>query len=103
MIRPGFWKTFDGREIPIAALQNNHLKNILAMLRRAANRHPRIHADRLIALGSPPNGDMASYYWEQELMDAGQAPPTVEEITDLYPVYRELLDEWNLRKKMKVV
>lgn len=52
------WTTKDGRRIPIREMTDQHLKNAIRFLERN---------DPVDYLGSPPTGEMASYYWEREI------------------------------------
>jgi hypothetical protein len=66
------WVTKDGDEIPIKEMATGHVKNALAMLKRNGYIGPSTLEFYLTC--SPPNGDMASYYFEQEMDEVFDRP-----------------------------
>ncbi len=65
MRRNQIWKCRDGKLINVSDMTDQHVSNTLAMLRRQGF----IGRNTLEAYLAypPPQGDMASYYYEQEL------------------------------------
>lgn len=74
------WQSKDGRRTEICDMETSHLKNTVAMLNR---RGAVSISDRESMLCcSPPNGDMASYYFDQEF-DTIFSSPVCRELDEL--------------------
>jgi hypothetical protein len=82
------WRTRDGRTIPIASMDDQHLHNCIRFLERA---HARYVAD---LMAHPPHfqGEMAQYYAEAEWLES-----TTSDVEELFPVYDDLRIEAALR------
>lgn len=79
MVDKGFWRTKDGRTIPIREMTDDHLVNTMRFLERAHRRY----VDTVLLYELPDDmGDMAREAAESEMADAEES--TVEE---LFPIY----------------
>jgi hypothetical protein len=82
-----YWKTREGKKIPIRDMTDAHLKNAVQMLER-----------RFAEWIPPPppnfNGEMAQYYAEQEWDRLCRA-----DIGDIFPIIRDLWEEQEQRQK----
>lgn len=76
------WKTKDGRTLLIKEMADAHLLNALRMLKRSGFVSPGTIQCYLSA--PPPRGEMAQYYYEQELDQVFQSPvsPTLGYLED---------------------
>lgn len=80
------WTCKDGRKIKIKDMSDSHLKNTIAMLERA---HSSL-IENAWAACSILQGEMASYYAEQEI-------DGLEEVNSTHPLYDDLVEEQNKR------
>jgi len=91
------WKTKDGTIVNIKDMDDNHLNNTIALIRRNARRIMDSNIASLLC--ACPNGDGAVMAVEDELYKAEII--SVEEYLSEYKVYQNMLKEFNLREKTK--
>ncbi len=83
------WTTKDGKKIPINKMSDSHLCNALRMLKRMAHGIQSETIGIIGAAAASMNGDMASYYAEQDFDRACEsewdefAPPIFEKMEEL--------------------
>lgn len=84
-IKSEVWTCKDGREIAVKDMKISHVENALAMLKRNG-----YIGENELALGmmcSQPRGDMAQYYYDQELDRMFTAP-----VSSFIDVFKEELE-----------
>lgn len=91
------WKCKDGRKVRICDMTDSHLDNAIAMMERMARAvHPLLVA-QAYAIASCLQGEMASYYAEQDIDRLEHSEP--EEL--LPPIYDDLISERDRRKTLQ--
>jgi len=93
------WITKEGNKIRICDLADDHLNNAMKMIERMAKEVTNEKLNQLMSCPIP-NGEMASYAFEQELDNLSMHGISPEEIK---PIYENLKEEKERRDSLKEV